>query len=221
MGGPGSPFSGGSGLCYTLGMSDYLPPPSLTDRPKCGARVWDPELEGHDAERGPGAWRPCKQPAGYGTTHPGYGHCKYHYGNTPSMITHGARLMIRGEARKICEARGVDVDSITPERVMMEELARAYAVVNYLESQTDVEAAMWPDWQAVMLAERKHMVAVAKMMIDAGIAERHVAIIEDQARVLGQAVRTILDRLQLTPDQRSQAPIIVREVMAALPAGSG
>lgn len=200
-------------------MSDYSPPPSLTDRPKCGARVWDEELEGFDPVRGQGAWRTCRQPAGYGTTHPGYGPCRYHFGRTPAMVKHSSRLQIRAEARKLCESRGVDPDSITPERVMMEELARSYAVVNYLEGQTDVEAAMWPDWQAVMLAERKHMVAVAKMMIDAGIAERHVRIIEDQARVLGQAVRTILDRLDLNPDQRSQAPIIVREVMAALPSG--
>ena len=170
--------------------------------------------------RGDGAWRTCRQPAGYGTTHPGYGPCKFHYGSTPSVVRSATRLMIRGEARKLCETRGVDPDSVTPERVMMEELARSYAVVNFLESQTDVDAAMWPDWQAVMLAERKHMVAVAKMMIDAGIAERHVKIIEDQARVLGQAVRTILDRLELTPEQRSQAPIVVREVMAALPAGT-
>ena len=200
-------------------MSDYSPPPSLLDHPKCGARVWDPDLEGYDPERGAGAWRPCKQPAGYGTTHPGYGHCKYHYGNTRALRTHGARLMIRGEAYKLCQARGIDPDSVSPERVMMEELARSYAVVNYLESQTDIDAAMWPDWQTVMMAERKHMVAVAKAMIDAGIAERHVKIIEDQARVLGQAVRTILDRLQLSPDQQIQAPAIVREVFAALPSG--
>ncbi len=191
--------------------------PALVDNPKCPSRVWDSELEGHDPERGDGAWRPCRLPAGYGTTHPGYGHCKWHYGNTKAMRTHGARLMIRGEAYKICEDRGVNPDDVSPEQVMMEELARSYAVVNYLESQTEVEAAMWPDWQAVMLAERKHMVAVAKMMIDAGIAERHVKIIEDQARVLGQAVRSVLDQLNLSPEQRTRAPIVVREVMGALP----
>lgn len=202
-----------------MGVSDYSPPPSLTDRPKCGAKLWDEELDGYDPQRGSGAYRTCKNPAGYGTTHPGYGPCKYHFGSTRAVVRGATRLMIRAEARKLCEDRGIDPDSVTPERVMMEELARSYAVVNYLETQTDVDAAMWPDWQAVMLAERKHMVAVAKMMIDAGIAERHVKIIEDQARVLGQAVRTILDRIGLTPEQRTQAPIIVREVMAALPSG--
>lgn len=191
--------------------------PVAIDKPTCGARVWDDELEGFDPERGKGAWRPCKMAAGYGTTHPGYGHCKWHYGNTKAMRTHGARLMIRGEAYKVCEDRGVNPDDVSPEQVMMEELARAYAVVNYLEGQTDIEAAMWPDWQSVMLAERKHMVQVAKMMIDAGIAERHVKIIEDQARVLGQAIRSVLDQIGLSDDQRGRAPIIVREVMAALP----
>jgi hypothetical protein len=194
-------------------MNDYSP--MLAVAPRCGARVWDEDAD--DGDGGKGAHRGCKNPAGYGTTHPGYGNCKWHYGNTPAHRKSAGRLMVRAEAYKLCMARGVNPDDVSPERVMMEELARSYAVVNYLEGQTDIEAAMWPDWQAVMLAERKHMIAVAKMMIDAGIAERHVRIIEDQARVLGQAIRSVLDQLGLDDDQRTRAPIIVREVMGALP----
>lgn len=173
-------------------------------RPRCGAVKSSGE--------------PCRNPAGYGTTHPGYGKCRYHYGNTPSHRKAGARLMLAGEARKICEAHGIDPRNIDPGRVMMEELARSYAIVNYLESQTDVDAVMWPDWQAVLLLERKHQVAVAKVMIDAGIAERQVKIMEEEAQVLGIAIRAILDGLELTPEQQEQAPMVVRRVMAELPA---
>lgn len=157
-------------------------------------------------------------PAGYGTTHPGYGKCKFHYGNTPSGQQNGTRLMIRDQARKICEARGINPDDVTPERVMMEELARSYAIVNYLESETDTGAAMWPEWQAVLLAERKHQMDVAKALVVAGIADRAQRIVEAQAQLLGIAIRAILDDLHLTDDQRRQAPIIVRRHLDALPA---
>lgn len=176
----------------------------LALKPRCGATRSNGEL--------------CRNPAGYGTTHPGYGKCKRHFGNTPAHQRSGARLMIAGEARKICEAKGINPDDVSPEQVMMEELARSYAIVNYLESETDTMAAMWPEWQAVLLAERKHQMDVAKVMIAAGIAERSVRIIEDQARVLGYAIRAILDDLNLTDEQRSLAPQIVRHHMAELPA---
>lgn len=126
--------------------------------------------------------------------------------------------MIRDEARRICEEQGLDPDGVSPERVMMEELARSYAMVNYLESETDTAAAMWPEWQAALLAERKHQMEVAKVMIAAGIADRHLRMVEGQAQIMGLAVRAILDKLNLTDEQRRYAPSIVREVMAELPA---
>jgi len=173
-------------------------------RPRCGAKRSNGES--------------CRNPAGYGTTHPGYGRCKRHYGNTPAHQRAGAREQIRDEARKLCEARGINPDDVTPERVMLEELARSYAMVNYLEEQTDVNAAMWPDWQSVLLAERKHQMDVAKVLVAAGIADRQVRIIEAQAQVLGIAIRAILDDLKLTPEQQHMAPMIVRQHLAELPA---
>lgn len=126
--------------------------------------------------------------------------------------------MIRDMARKAVEERGVDPDSITPEQVITEELARSYAIVTYLEAHTDDAAIAWPDWQKVLLSERQHAVMVAKAMLSAGIEERQIRVVEMQAQVLGGAVRTILDRLDLSDSQRAQAPIIVREVFASLTA---
>lgn len=178
--------------------------------PKCGAKR---------TTKGPnGENQYCKYPAGYGTPHPGYGPCKRHFGNTPSQCANGVKAMIRDMARKAVEERGIDPDSVTPEQVITEELARSYAIVTYLEAHTDDAAIAWPDWQKVLLAERQHAVMVARAMLSAGIEERQVRVMEVQAQVLGGAVRAILDRLELTPDQRRQAPIIVRQVMSALPA---
>lgn len=201
---PVSPFQGGGFYAILATMGDIAPVPQVA--PKCGALKTD------------GSGDRCKMPAGYGTTHPGYGPCKFHFGSTPSMVRHASRQQIRHEAIKVCEARGVDPAKVRPEQVMLEELARSYATVNYLESETSPEAAMWPEWQSALLAERKHQVAVAKMVLDAGIDERRTRIMEDQAEVLGSAVREILDQLGLSEDQRARAPQVVRQVMAELPA---
>jgi hypothetical protein len=54
-------------------------------------------------------------------------------------------------------------------------------------------------------------------MIHLGIEERQIRILESQAEELAGAVRTILDRIGLTPDQARRAPILVREVIGSLP----
>lgn len=163
--------------------------------------------------------QPCRNPAGYGTTHPGYGRCKWHFGNTPSHRRLGARSLIRAEAYAICEARGVDPETISPEAVFREELARSYAIVAYLEEHSTPESLMWPDWQAVMLLERRHLLEVAKQMVMAGIAEREQRVLEEQAKALGGALRSILNQLELTPEQMRKAPIITAQVFGQLEAG--
>lgn len=178
--------------------------PLAQTSPKCGAVKGDKQL--------------CQNPAGYGTTHPGYGKCKWHYGNTPAGRTSGARIMIRHEAYKICKANGVDPDTVDPYQVFREELARSYAVVEYLMAQTDTEAIMWPDWQSVLLAERKHLMEVAKAMVTAGIAEKEVKIMQAQAQILGQGLRQILDGLDLTPEQKIKAPELTARVFASIEA---
>src|ERR1039458_8172419 len=48
-----------------------------------------------------GIVRYCSKNAGYGTTHVGYGNCKFHGGSTPNGETSGERLMIKEESNAI------------------------------------------------------------------------------------------------------------------------
>ena len=48
-----------------------------------------------------GIVRYCSKNAGYGTTHVGYGNCKFHGGSTPNGQTSGERLMIKTESEAI------------------------------------------------------------------------------------------------------------------------
>lgn len=175
--------------------------------------------------------------AGFGTDHLGYGLCKYHFGATKMGSRNGRKLMIRDRAKKAIEQLGVNLDHVSPELALMVELRRAFAICAWLEmeiSNTEMAGPSTPppdpedqpepgqnpevvqSWMSVFLDERKHLAKVAKMALDAGIAERTVKVLETQAAQLAQAIRTILGELQLTPDQATRAPHIVRTALLAL-----
>jgi hypothetical protein len=157
-------------------------------------------------------------PAGYGTGHPGVGPCKHHFGATPNQEGAFARVRIKDAALVYVNEQKIDIDRLTPIQALKAELVRAYLMVEWLEEQTDTDMAMWPVWQDILLKERKHMVDVAARMIHLGIEERQVRILEAQAEQLAEAVRTIFEKLELTPEQARRAPILVREIIGSLPA---
>lgn len=65
-------------------------------------------------------------------------------------------------------------------------------------------------------AERDRVVRFAKAAHDMGIAEAQVRIAEGQGRLLAEAVRRILARLDLTDTQRALVPQVVPEVLRAV-----
>lgn len=128
---------------------------------------------------------------------------------------------LRLTSLEVLQQAGIEVAAdITPEFVMREELRRAYIMVNLIETQLDIEDSMWPDMHNVLMTERKHAFDCAAKMISLGIAEREVRVLEAEAMVFATGIRAILDRLNLTEEQRSMAPDIVRAVMAELPSAA-
>lgn len=182
---------------------------------KCGANKTD------------GSGDKCKMPAGFGTDHIGFGHCKYHGGSTSAHKIAAARE----EARWFMSA-GQHVD-IEPAQALVEEVRRAAGVVMYLEwklqqmgdtdqidlVQLTAEGSRPRAFIQVYREERAHLARVAKLALDAGVAERQVRLAEDQGRLLAQVIRAILNDLNLDEDQQSEAPAIVRKHLMALPAG--
>lgn len=175
--------------------------------PRCGAKRTD----------GSGS---CGLPAGFGTGHPGVGPCKHHFGATPAQEGQFAKRRIKDAALVFANEQRIDIDRITPIQALKAELVRSYLMVEWLEDQTDEDSAMWPQWRDVLLKERTHLVGLAAVMIKLGIEERQVRIMEKQAEQLATAMRDILDRLDLNPEQRKMAPVVVREVIRALPVAS-
>lgn len=74
-------------------------------------------------------------------------------------------------------------------------------------------------WLTVYREERAHAAKVAKMAIDAGIAERMVTIAEDQGAILVQVIKQVLDALNLNPRQARMVPEVVPGVIRALTSG--
>lgn len=163
----------------------------------------------------------CKLPAGYGTSHLGFGRCKFHFGSTPSSIVAAAKEEMR-------ERFYGDEVSIEPTEALLEEIRRSAGHVRWLHAQIlafdeQLEGAD-PDrvllqlseqgwgkaaWTKLYADERTHLARTCKMAIDAGVAERTVKLAENQGELIATALRGILKDLGLSAEQQALAPEIV------------
>jgi hypothetical protein len=76
-------------------------------------------------------------------------------------------------------------------------------------------------WWVLYQEERQHLVRTCAAAIKAGVAERRVAIAEQQGALIVMMFQAFIHdtRLALTPEQIMVAPKLIREHMAALPRG--
>lgn len=187
----------------------------------------------------------CSQAAGFQTDHPGYGQCRIHGGITPA----GKKAAARQAGREIIQAvkfgGDLNITNVTAEQALIEEVRRSTAMVRWLEERIgtwdydDSEGAVMGGlprmvgetyrggmtitdqqaWMIVYREERAHAAKVAKMAIDAGIAERMVRIAEDQGIMLGTAIKAVLDALNLNPRQAKLVPQVVPQILRAISNG--
>lgn len=159
--------------------------------------------------------------------------CRMHGGTAPQAL---AAAQARTQERKAIlavESFGLPRE-IDPHSALLEELHRTAGAVEWLgaivadlrrnqvawgqtrhktggeDHGTTLEAkpnAFVLLWQG----ERKNLVAVAKTCIEVGIEERRVRLAEDAGRQLAGLVRAVLDRLNLTDDQRALSLVVVPE----------
>lgn len=156
----------------------------------------------------------CKQPAGHGTDHVGYGRCKKHGGNTSNGKKAAAKLM----AENLAHAYGLPRD-IDPQEALLEELNRTAGHVGYLEQlvaaieEEDLHGEVGTSGSSegktylaksephvlihMYQTERKMLERIAKSCIEAGIEERKVQIAEEQGKLFAQVVQGILKDLDI------------------------
>src|SRR3954469_6089337 len=78
-----------------------------------------------------GAWRrdadACDAPAGFRTSHPGYGRCWEHWGDTPRNCARAAQLEAIAKAEHVASAMGFPIVLDAPDTPMeLVGLARVY-----------------------------------------------------------------------------------------------
>ena len=167
---------------------------------------------------------PCKQAAGLGTDHFGWGKCKFHGGTSPALKIAAQREMAKESVRVL----GLDI-KIDPSRALLEELWRTAGHVQWLRDKLDeltggddmiylTEHGYKPRaFLDIYQRERSHLAKVASMALAAGVAERQVKIAEEQGALVAMAIKAILGDLGLNEEQAAAAPGIVRRHLSAIP----
>lgn len=182
----------------------------------------------------------CARMAGAGTDHPGLGRCGLHGGRTPEGRMEAAWVM----AHKFAEALDV-----SPWEALLWAVRIAAGKVAYIEHKLgeatsdsqfmppgdgqagaldgmSPDAATWTGGGAnlnwwVKQSEFWHdrLTRVAKLAIDAGVAERLVRQIELEAQLMLRATGLMLDELGIDGEQRERALASMAGNLLALEAG--
>ena len=190
--------------------------PASHDAAKCGAAK-------KQGERGP-----CQRPAGWGTDHVGVGCCKLHGGSSPSGVVAGQRALAEKVLRASVTAYGLpdDIDpgtalldevkrtaghvrwlqekiqSLDPDNLIRGTRSVKRTVGQSVEGPVDVTATevgpLISVWLELYLRERKHLAAVCKSALDAGIAERQIQLAEQAGERAGQWLQASLSVLGLS-----------------------
>jgi hypothetical protein len=141
----------------------------------------------------------CRLKAGWGTPHPGVGPCRLHGGMLPNVIRHHARR----EGEKMALQWGIELD-IDPFEGILASVRMAYGAVAAFKARLKADSK--PDSPEVIawMAAQKHAAQIAKMAIDAGIAERQVQIAERMAEQIAMAYEDAIADEDLSPEQVSR-----------------
>lgn len=209
--------------------------------PKCGAPRRASSFRGEG---------PCSLPAGWGTDHPGFGHCKLHLGNAPSHQVAAVKEMLFRDMPIL----GAPIE-IDPHAGVLQEIHRTAGHIEWMrlmlaamgtdphsDHAEDVEellgfmpvgarAALMQFsekgqdisvWMSLYQQERTHFVRTCKMAVDMGCAERAVKIAEDQGKQIAQVILRVVNdpELSLTNAQKVKVPEIVRRELMALSANT-
>ena len=146
----------------------------------------------------------CKRTKGQGTDHVGIGNCDRHGGSTATHRTGANKVKADRAVATFGLPREVD-----PHTALSEEVWRTAGHVAYLAEmvrllegddalkQLDVSGKFEKPsvWLEIYWTERKHLTAVCKAAIDAGVEERKVRLLEGMGDVLASVIRNVASDL--------------------------
>lgn len=177
----------------------------------------------------------CMNPAGQSNELGRYGRCDEHLGlRYNSRLKSLEKLGIR-EARRVLKSMGepVDVNPVEALLYLVQEAAGnvaflgarvqdlGYNLVGPVYSLTREGDAVQTSEDILAMVklyndERDRLARVSKIALDAGIEERTVRIIEEQATTLVHVIRSVVDNLGLSSDVRQRALALVSQELRRL-----
>lgn len=172
----------------------------------CGAGRRSDDLHGpgHKGE-------PCRHWKGWGTAHRGNGPCKLHLGST----VHGRERAAKEGAAKALISLGVPIEA-NPQQALLEQVWEAFGNVAFLRTRVQAlginpaVAGRAGDARPHIFVtmyneERDRLAKMCQLAVGAGIAERAIAMAEQQADAIVAVVTRVLDSLELPPAKRLAA----------------
>jgi hypothetical protein len=169
----------------------------------------------------------CRHEAGWGTDHPGDGQCKKHGGSTPSGKSAAAKARETRILGPLLEQYRDQIgDHPDPFEGMLEVVRNGWAWMRMLEERIgalsdDTGELYLPDHQdndrphvlvgMLVQARREHRYNCAEA-IRAGIAERMVALAEDQADRIAHMLRGLVSELGHELEDPEVADVVRRHL---------
>ena len=157
------------------------------------------------AKRRQGGGVPCKQRAGHGTSHVGYGRCKYHGGASPS----GAKAAAKQRAKEWSELKGI---AKSPEETMVHVLSLANGEIAYFQAQLEGHEPNSQEWYEMLRLRdqaAEEAFTYAADTLSAGLDLRRTELAEQLGALWGSAMQGLLSDLALSGEQRAMVPSLL------------
>ena len=173
--------------------------------------------------------------------------CATHGGRAPQVVAAAARRLEQAAAVEqvrsaLAEAFGERVPEVDPAEAMLQAVSWKYSEVVFLRgkvAELSEKKMVWgrtrekvggedygttrearPNiWWSMLRTAEEQLVKFAAAARAAGCDERRVQLAEQQGLMLAGVVRRILDRLQLSEEQRGLVPVVVPEELRAIEGG--
>lgn len=154
--------------------------------------------------------------------------CTVHGGKSGHARAAAAARVADRKARAAVAAFGLPRD-VSPAEALLEEVRWSAGHVAWLREQIanfDDGAgpiALEPGGKALLdlyADERDRLVRMSKTTLDAGVEERRVQLAEQQGALVASAIRRILVRLNLSPEQEALVGVVVPGELRALAGGA-
>lgn len=163
----------------------------------------------------------CQHPAGAGTDHEGVGLCATHKGNQKKKAREGAIIMayLFGEEMQVTPWEAL----LSQVRILANQVRYCQNKIQNLEMEFGVDAIAGEAgqyWIVLMEARGERLAKVAKMAIDAGVAERLVRQVELEVDNMVIAAMEMMDSLGIHGQQRDEALEQMGRRLLELEAGS-